>query len=148
MAVHTTVQGTKTATILNLGTLAAATYITSTAIDLGAKQPLDVLIEVAADPNGTPTGNMQLVVFAKGSLDNTNYSSGPESGTAATNEADLAFIGVLPCNDTTEHRKLFSLASAFGGVLPRYVKIVCRNDMGVALTSGNVFRADVTGDST
>jgi hypothetical protein len=148
MTVHTTVQAAKTATILNLGTLAAATYVASTAIDLGAKQPLDVFIEVVADPNGTPTGNMQLLVFAKGSLDNSVWSTGPESGTATTNEPDLFFVGSLPCNDTTEHVKQFSLAAAFGNALPRYVKIVCRNDMGVALTSGNVYRAAVTGDST
>lgn len=145
MSTHTLAQGARSATLLNLGTLASATYVASAAIDLGAAVPLDLTIEVECDPNLTPSGNKQLVLFAKLSLDNTNWSSGPESGTTATEEADLHRIGALPTNDTNTHRKMFSLRH-----LPtaRYIKIVAKNDMGVALTSGNVYRADITGVTT
>lgn len=142
MTTFTQAQGTKSSSVLNLGTLAASTYITSTAIDLGATIPLDVTFEVECDPNGTPTLNKQLMVFAKLSLDNTNFGSGPESGSTATEEADLHWIGTLPCNDTNTHRKFFSLQ---GLPITRYLKLVVKNDMGVALTSGNVYRADITG---
>lgn len=145
MSVHTLAQGTLSSSVLNLGTLASGTYVTSSAIDLTAVIPLDVTFQVECDPNGTPTGNKQLVVFAKFSLDGTNYGSGPESGTTTTEEADLHFVGVLPTNDTNTHRKFFSLA---GLPIARYVKIVCKNDMGVALTSGNVYKADITGVTT
>ena len=47
--------------------------------------------------------------------------------------------------DTNDHRKFFSLA---GLPIARYVKLVAKNDMGVALTSGNVYRADITGVTT
>jgi hypothetical protein len=143
MATFTQSQGTRTS-VLTLGTLASATYITSSAIDLGPSIPLDVTFEVECDPNGTPTGNKQLVLFAKLSLDGTNYGSGPESGTTATEEADLHWIGTLPCNDTNTHRKMFSLS---GLPIARYLKLVVKNDMGVALTSGEVYRADITGAS-
>ena len=142
MTTITQTQGARSPSVLNLGTLAASTYITSAAIDLGAAIPLDVTIEVECDPNGIPTLNRQLILFAKLSLDGTNFGSGPESGTTATEEADLHWIGTLPCNDTNTHRKFFSLQ---GLPITRYLKLVVKNDMGVALTSGNVYRADITG---
>jgi len=144
MTTFTQAQSARSASVLNLGALASANYITSAAIDLGASIPLDVTLEVECDPNGTPAGNRQLMIFAKLSLDNTNFGSGPESGTTATEEADLHWIGTLPCNDTSTHRKFFSLQ---GLPIARYLKLVVKNDMGVALTSGNVYRADITGVS-
>jgi hypothetical protein len=140
---HTLAQGTRTQQ-LDLGTLASATYVTSSAIDLGATIPLDVTLEVEFDPNGSPSGNKQLVLFAKFSLDNTNYGSGPESGTTATEEADLQFVGSVPGSDTNTHRKFFSLQ---GQPVARYMKIVVKNDLGVALTSGKVYTAAITGAS-
>jgi hypothetical protein len=141
MATTTTyAQGTRSASILNFGTLASATYIASSAIDLGAAIPFDVTFEVEANANGAPSGNKQLMLFCKFSLDNINWGTGPESGTTATEEADLHFIGALPMNDTNDHRKFFSLA---GLPICRHVKLVAKNDLGVALTSGNVYRADI-----
>ena len=141
MATVTYAQGTRSSAVLALGTLASATYVTSSAIDLGATIPIDVTFEVEANANGTPSGNKQLILFAKFSLDGTNYGSGPESGTTATEEADLHHIGTLPMNDTNDHRKFFSLS---GLPVARYLKLVAKNDLGVALTSGNVYRADIT----
>lgn len=143
MATTTFTQGSRSSAVLALGTLASATYVTSSAIDLGASIPFDVVFEVECDPNGTPSGNKQLLLFAKLSLDNTNYGSGPESGATATEESDLHLIGVLPTNDTNDHRKFFSLRDA-GVPITRYLKLVAKNDMGVALTSGNVYQANIT----
>ena len=141
----TRAQGARSAAVLALGTLASGTYIASSAIDLGAAIPEDVTFEVELNANGTPSGNKQLVLFAKFSLDNTNFGTGPESGTTTTEEADLHYIASLPSNDTNDHRKFFSLA---GLPVTRYLKLVAKNDLGVALTSGNVYRADITGVGT
>lgn len=143
MSVHNLLQGTRTSSLLTAGTLASATYITGSAVDLSADIPLFITFEVEANANGTPSGNKQLVLFLKWSLDNTNYQSGPESGTTATEEADLDFAGSLPMNDTNDHRKFFV-------VYPkgRYVKPILKNDLGVALTSGAVYRSDWTGETT
>jgi hypothetical protein len=138
---HTLAQGTRSSSVFNLGTLGSGSYSTSSVIDLGATIPIDVTFEVECDPNGTPTGNKQLVLFAQFSLDNTNFNTTLD----ATNEADSHLLGVLPCNDTNTHRKFFSLA---GLPVARYVKIGAKNDMGVALTSGNVYRSDITGVTT
>jgi len=142
MTTHTLAQGSRTSSLLSCGTLASATYITSTAIDLGASVPLFVTLQAECNANGTPSGNKQLVVFLKWSLDNTNFTSGPESGTTATEEADLHWAGTLPCVDTNDHRKEFVVYPK-----ARYMKIVCKNDLGVALTSGEVYRSDWTGAS-
>jgi hypothetical protein len=138
-------QGTRSSAVLALGTLASATYVTSSAIDLGATIPMDVTFEMEANANGSPSGNKQLVLFCKFSLDGTNYGSGPESGTTATEEGDLHFIGAMPTVDTNDHRKFFSLA---GLPIARYLKLVVKNDLGVALTSGNVYKSDITIVST
>lgn len=143
MADTTFAQGTRSSAVLALGTLASATYVTSSAIDLGASIPFDVVFEVEANANGTPSGNKQLVLFCKCSLDNSNYGSGPESGTTATEEADLHYVGALPTVDTNDHRKFFSLRDA-GVPITRYLKLVAKNDLGVALTSGSVYQANIT----
>lgn len=146
MSIQTLVRSTRTAlTVTGLGTLASATYAVSAAYDLEATKPLDLLIEVNATTTGTPAGNKQVYVFAKVTLDGTNYSSGPESGTTATNEADLYAVGSVSMADTSAHGKTFSLFSALG-FMPSSVKIIVKNDLGVALTAGTVFTSEITGN--
>lgn len=133
--------GTKTTlTSTALNSLASAAYASAGAIDLTATGPLDVAIEVEATP-GTVSGNKQLVVFAKVSFDGTNYSTGPESGSTATDEPNLYQLGTLPLNsNATPQRNSFSVMSAIGFV-PPYLKIVLKNETGAALAaSGHAVR--------
>jgi hypothetical protein len=44
------------------------------------------------------SGNKQLLVYAKASLDGTNQTTGPETGTTVTDEPNLYFVGALPLN--------------------------------------------------
>ena len=139
MATIKQVVGTRTAlTTSALNSLASVTYVSAGTITHNTNQPLDVLVEVTATP-GTVAGNKQLVVFAKISLDGTNFTSGPESGTTTTDEPDLFFVGTVPLNtNSTAQTKTFSLAAAYGGVLPYASKIIVKNDSGAALAaSGN-----------
>lgn len=145
MTTHTFAQGARSASILTAGTLAAATYIAGSVIDLGAAIPVDLTFEVEANANGTPSGNKQLKFFLKLSLDNTNFTTGPESGTTVTEEADLHYVGALPMNDTNDHRRMFR---ARGLPIARYIKPVLFNDLGVALTSGAVYYAVITPTTT
>lgn len=144
MATFTQAQGLRTPSVLSLGSLGSGTYLASSAIDLGAEIPLDVTLEVECVPSAATTGNKQLILFVKLSLDNSNFGSGPENLTATTNEADLHYIGTLPCNDSSMHRKFFSLQ---GLPAARYLKLVVKNDMGVAIASGNIYTAAITGVS-
>lgn len=145
MTTQTYTQGARTA-LLTYSTLASATYLASSAIDLGATVPLDVIVESEHNANGAPSGNTQLMLFVKLSLDGTNYGSGPESGTTATEQADLHPLGVVPSVDTNDHRKFFSFREA-GIPITRYFKLVVKNDMGVALASGAANYSVITGGS-
>lgn len=147
MATIKQVVGTRTSlTTTALNSLASSTYVSCGTIIHNTNQPLDVLIEVTATP-GTVSGNKQLLVFAKASLDGTNQSTGPETGTSTVNEPNLYFVGTLPLNtNAASQTKMFSLASAYGGRLPYASEIVVRNDSGAALNAsgGSVYYSEIS----
>lgn len=144
MATFTQAQGSRSLAVLTMGTLAAGSYVTSSSIDLGTSIPLDVTFEVEFTPNGAPTSNKQLLLFAQLSLDGTNFGTG---GTDGNDEPQLHFIGAVPAYGTSVvHRKFLRLNQLLIPIT-RYLKLVAKNDMGVALTSGAVYKADITGAS-
>ena len=138
--------GTRTSlTVTGFSTLAAATYAVSSAYTCNTNKPWDVIVEVNAATTNTPSGNKQIVVFVQESLDGTSFRSGPTSGTTATDEPNLRFVGVVPMNSvTTTQTGMFSIAAALG-FCPFAFKIVLKDDLGVALTSGTVFTAEISG---
>lgn len=144
MAINPTV-GTRTSlTVTGLSTLASATYVVSNAITPDTNNPVDVVVEVALATTNTPTGNKNAEVFVKLSLDGTNFTSGPESGTTTTDEPDLIRLGTVPMKTaTTTHRSIFSIGQALG-FIPHSAKIVIKNDLGVALTSGAVYTSEIS----
>lgn len=147
MATIKQVVGARTSlTTTALNSLASGTYVSCGTITHNTNQPLDVLIEVTATP-GTVWSNKQLLVFAKASLDGTNQTTGPETGTSTVDEPNLFFVGVLPLNtNSTSQTRIFSLAAAFGGVLPYASEIVVRNDCGAALNAsgGSVYYSEIS----
>ena len=141
------VQTPVTQLVSGLGNLASGSYTRGdNQINHGANDPLDVLIEVTVTP-GTVTGNKQLVVFAKASLDGDDFTTGPQTGTAlAADEPNLYYVGSLPLNtNATQQRKVFSLAAAYGGVLPRQSILVFKNDSGATFTAATVRISEVWG---
>lgn len=146
MAVIKQVAGTRTAlTVTGLATLAAATYVVSGAYVAATNGPLDLMVEVTAATTNVPAGNKQVVVFAQASYDSTNYQTGPTSGSSATDESLLTYLGVLAVTTAgLTATKSFSVASQYGGVLPPYVRIILKNDLGVALTSGSVATSEIS----
>lgn len=148
MPTITQVQGAHTSlTVTGLATLASATYVTSAAYTANTNKPLDVVVELECATTNTPAGNKQVVVFVKESLNGTNFRSGPESGTTTTDEPNLRFLGTVPMNSvTTTQRGTFSVANALGYV-PHSFKIVVKNDLGVALTSGAAYTAEISAAS-
>lgn len=120
-----------------LNSLADATYVAASAVDLSAVDPEDLLIEVAITP-GTVASEKAVSVFLQVSFDGTNYSTGPASGTTATDEPNLYLLGKVPCNtNAVLQRKSFPVLAALGFV-PQWFKVVCKNSTGAALAaSGN-----------
>jgi len=142
------VSSRSTLTTSALNSLASATYVSAGTVDVSATDPLDVILSVEVTP-GTVSSNKQVLVFVQPSLDNTNFQTGPTSGTTTTDEANLLLLGVVPCNtNSTLQRGHFSVAAALGYV-PPYFKVICKNETGAALASSGhaVYYATVTGNS-
>ena len=134
-------------TVTGLSTLASATYVASSAYTANTNQPLDVIVEVDVATTNTPSGNKQVVVFVQESLDGTNFRSGPTSGTTTTDEPNLRLLGTVPMNSSSVTEiATFSVAQALG-YMPYAFKVVLKNDLGVALTSGAVYTAEISATS-
>lgn len=149
MATIKQIVGSRTAlTSTGFSTLASATYVATSAYDCGTNQPLDVVVEIECATTNTPSGNKQVVVFVKESLDGTNFRSGPESSTTTTDEPNLRLLGTVPMNTaSTTQRGTFSISQALG-YCPDQFKIVLKNDLGVALTSGAVYTSEISSTVT
>lgn len=152
---YNTVIGTRTAFTITLNSLASATYVAATALDLHAfftspnRAPLDLIIELEVTP-GTVGGNKQAKLFAQISMDGTNFSTGPTSGTTVNDEGDLYFIGALPLvTNSTLQRKGFSVLDRIG-FIPYAIKPVVFNDSAATWAgSGNaMYYTAISGDAT
>lgn len=145
MATVKQVVGTRTSlTVTGLSTLASATYVASNAYNCATNQPVDVVIEADLATTNTPAGNKQVLVFLQESLDGTNFRSGPTSGTTTTREPNLLLLGAIPITTaSTTEIATFSVMQALGYV-PAQFKVVFKNDLGVALTSGTAFTSEIS----
>jgi hypothetical protein len=129
-------------TYVSAGTI---TFISSTLVSLTSK------IEVEVTPGTVTAGNAGVIVFARISMDGTNFTTGPVSGTTSTDEPNLIYVGTVPCNtSSTLQRGNFDLALACGGTLPYAAQIVVRNTTGANLASSGhaVYYTNVDGDVT
>jgi hypothetical protein len=131
---------------VSLTSLASGAYVTGNTLNHATNDPLDVLIDVQV-LGGSTTGNQQCVIFAVGSIDGTNFGKTPsDSGLSSADEAEMHFVGSLPMvADSATHRKIFSLAAAYGGVLPAASKLVFKNDSGATFSTASVQTAEVWG---
>lgn len=138
------VQTRTSLTVTNFSTLASATYCVSNTYTINTNKPADLFLEVTAGTTNTPSGNKQLLVFAKLSLDGTNWTTGPESSTVTTYEPDLYYLGAIPLlAASTNSTKIFALSQLF--TRPVYsVKFIFKNDLGVALTTGTAYTSEVS----
>jgi hypothetical protein len=114
----------------------------STAVDNTTNLYLDALVRVHCKLQaGTPANDKAIYVFAYGSEDGTNYTDNATGSDAAVTMRDptnLRLIGVIACPDSgglTYKGGPFSVAQAFGGILPRKWGIVLRNYTGVTLSA-------------
>lgn len=149
-------QGTRTqlaGAAAAMNSLASATYVTLGTLthNSAGKVPLDCLIELTVTAPATVAGNKQVLLFAQVSLDGTNFTSGPTSGTTTTDESNLVLIGAVPLFTTAAlERGVFSLAAACGGVLPYATRLILKNDAGATLAASghDLNTLDVSGDLT
>lgn len=123
-----------------LPTLSSGAYATSDAKSNAANQPPDLLVEVSITP-GTVSGNKQAVLFALASIDGAVYQTGANSA----DEAVMRRLGSLslPSNGVPQ-TDYFTVAAAYGGVLPPNVKFVVKNDSGAVFTAGTINVSEVS----
>lgn len=113
----------------------------SAAIDNSAvgKYFIDVLVGGKfAVTTGTPTNGFNL--FVAGSIDGGTTFGGNATGTEGEftpESANLKFLGhvAVDAQSATYEFGTFSVASAFGGIIPDQWVVVVENDSGIAMTA-------------
>ena len=139
--------GTNNQTITcSVASLATGTAQQSTAIDNTSNVFLDALVaaQIKAASSGV-SANGTVTIYAYGTVDGgTTYSdgaSGTDGSITLTVPPNMRPIGTinLVANSQVAHGGPFSVAAAFGGVLPDHWGIVVLNSSGNALdaTGGN-----------
>ena len=126
-----------TCTITSLGNTAARQ---STAIDNSANLWLDALVFVTVKTSSSALATVPYVnVYAYGTADGgSNYTegaTGTDGSITLVSPTNLKLIGTISCPSTSTTYKAgpFSVAAAFGGILPEKWGIVIENQTGQSL---------------
>lgn len=128
---------------VTLNALADDGFRESNAVDNSSDLFLDALVQVKVKVTaGAPAGDKNCIIFAFGSADGgTTYSGGATGSDAAyggvagqliDNCVPLGIVSLDAANETFES-DVFSIASAFGGVMPDHWGIIVMNQSGQAL---------------
>jgi hypothetical protein len=130
---------------ITIASLANGSSRQSTVVDNGTNLFTDALVavKIRTGASGT-TATGVVVVYAFGTVDGSTYSENAGASDAAitlTSNPNVRIIGIVNCvaNSTTYYSPVFSVASAFGGVMPSKWGIIITNGTGGALdaTGGN-----------
>lgn len=120
--------------------LTSGSFRQSTAVDNTTNLFLDAFVQVKVKTGASATNAAGYIqVFAYGSADGgTDYSdgvTGTDGAFTATNPPNLRLIGIINAvaNSTTYVGGPFSVAAAFGGILPDHWGIVIDNESGSTL---------------
>lgn len=142
----------QTMTVTNLHSLASSATAgwQSAVVDNSSDLYLDSLVQVVLDfANTAPGSDKAAYLYAYGALETTytNPASGSEGTITLTSVSstaqNLRLIGVIPYNtaDEVAESAIFSVAAAFGGVLPPKWGLVIINFSNAALAaSGNTVK--------
>lgn len=120
-------------TVTSIGTLSAGASALSAAssiVDFSVNNNLDAKLFVAVT-NASTTGVVG--IYAAQSLDGTNFEG--SSGTLTINQ--LTYVGSvnIDTSDTNIRDRVFDLAAAFGGTMPKAAKFYAYNGAGATLSS-------------
>ena len=131
--------------LITLNALADDGYRESKAIDNTKNRFLDALVQVRVTVSaGAPAGDKNCLIYAYG----TTQGGAPYSGGASGNDAGFGgnagqligncpLLGIVTLDAQSEVfvSDIFSVAAAFGGVLPEDWGIIVMNQSGQALAS-------------
>lgn len=150
MATVNVAYGTATTISLTSDSLASSATAgrESTVVDNSSNLYLDALVTFKiVYPNSAPANHKGIYVFAY-AWDGTDYTYPCTGSDAAvtldditTTAYQLAQIGFIPAvQNKTLYSRPFSVASAFGGVLPKKWGVAILNYSGQTLSTGNTCR--------
>lgn len=111
----------------------------STVVSNTTNKYLDALVEVLISfPNSAPANDKTIYVWAYAAVDAANYTGGCTGADAAytrQNPTVLVLLGTIPVptQNISYRSRPFSVAAAFGGVLPEKWGIVVQNYAGQTL---------------
>lgn len=121
---------TTTITVTNITTLANAASGTSGTVDNTTDLFLDAFVEVIVTPAAAPLATGYVEIYAKGSVDNTDFDD--------DNNAKWAGTLMMGSTATTARKRVVSVAAAFGGNLPPFWQVFVKNSSGAAFTSATL----------
>jgi len=151
MTTATPAYGSTTTHTISLASLSSDTNLVAgregTAIDNTTEDAIDAMVGGKVTTGTSPTASKQIEVWAYGSYDGTSYSGGASGSDAnltpqASAKSLLRLLTIIPTSSTSNQTYTwgpFSVAAAFGGVLPKKWGIYIVHNTGVALnsTAGN-----------
>lgn len=108
----------------------------STVIDNTSNTFLDALLRVLT--KGQTSGTGLLEVYAYAALGDTTYTDGATGSDAAfttANRLNARFVGAVQMNAASAVSAMFSIAAAFGGVLPDKWGLIFVNNSGATLSA-------------
>ena len=130
---------------ITLASLGNTSYRQSTAVDNSSNLFLDVLVQlkIKTGTGVSAQGYLNVYVYgtANGGTNYTDGASGTDGAMTPTSPTNLKLIGIINAvaDATTYSGGPFSVAAAFGGILPDHWGIVVQNVTNAALdaTGGN-----------
>lgn len=150
MTTHTPNYGSPVTHTITLASLASDTNLVAgregTAIDQsGTDDAIDALVGGKVTTGTSPTASRQIEVWLYGSYDGTSYSgaaTGSNANLTPSEKTLLKLLTIIPTVNTSDKTYAwgpFSVAQAFGGVLPPKWGVFIVHNTGVNLnaTSGN-----------
>lgn len=131
---------------ITLASLASDTNLVAgregTAIDnAGTDQAIDASVGGKVTTGTSPTASRQIEIWAAGSYDGTTFSGGATGSDANLTPSEktvLKLLTIIPTVNTSNKTYQwgpFSVAQAFGGVMPRKWSVFVVHNTGVALNS-------------
>lgn len=138
--------GTSTAITITLNSLAASATAgrQATVIDNGTNLFDDVYVTTIIS-TGTVSSPVSVNVYVSGSEDGTNFDQdsavigATDAAYTIDSPTNLRLAAIINCSTSSKvYNKTFSIASLFGGVMPRkWTAVVVNNTGGALAASGN-----------
>ncbi|HVX90632.1 MAG TPA: hypothetical protein VHC20_03270 [Candidatus Paceibacterota bacterium] len=145
MSTATPLYGTATALTMTLASLASDTNLvagrSSAAVDNTSDDAVDAIVGGKVTTGTSPTASRQIEVWMIASYDGTSYSGGATGSDAnftPQSKTLLALLTIIPTTGTSNQTYTwgpFSVANAFGGVMPVKWGVYIVHNTGVALNS-------------